>query len=325
VAAPSRVLAVTEWTRRRDAHGARVDAWVGPHLARRQQGLAHPVEDFLFTYYSFSPAALRRWHPGHGAILVDAEEYAGVHGYEVVAGRARVTDALLDARRARLESTVALLRATRDRAGHFGCFGMHEWAMVYRQPAEQVRHRAWPLRLGAAGTDEVVEEHRITCSHFDAFRFFTDAARPLNSLRPTGADRVRFEQPACLHAGMDLYKHAYRLTPLLASELVADCFALARDIRVLDMRASPYDLEALGYLPVRVETPEGKQEYVAAQRAFAERGGSLRDRLIASCEQLLGSLDGDADSRTSPADRPKVGNSPYTGSSHPSSGNQPLI
>lgn len=45
------------------------------------------------------------------------------------------------------------------------------------------------------------------------------------------------------HAGnMDLYKWAYKLSPLVPSELVADCFALAREIRTLDMRASPYDL-----------------------------------------------------------------------------------
>ncbi len=97
---------------------------------------------------------------------------------------------------------------------------------------------------------------------------------------------------------MDLYKHAFRLSPLVPSdgvddaparggELVADCFELARDIRVLDMRASPYDLTELGYSPVRVETAEGKQEYVAAQRSFAERGAPLRGELIAECERLL--------------------------------------
>jgi hypothetical protein len=86
---------------------------------------------------------------------------------------------------------------------------------------------------------------------------------------------------------MDLYKHAFRLAPMVPSELVADCFELARDIRVLDMRASPYDLSDLGHDPVRVETPEGKQEYAAAQRGFAERGAPLRQRLIEECERLL--------------------------------------
>jgi hypothetical protein len=54
---------------------------------------------------------------------------------------------------------------------------------------------------------------------------------------------------------MDLYKWAYKLVPLVPAELVADCFALARDVRVLDMRASPYDLAALGYHPVVVHAP----------------------------------------------------------------------
>jgi hypothetical protein len=162
---------------------------------------------------------------------------------------------------------------------------MHEWAMVYR--TDEVRHAAYPLRLGPAGTDAVVEGHRIACSHFDAYRFFTDPARPLNTLSPGAHDRPAFEQPACLHAGMDLYKHAFRLSPLVASELVADCFELAHDIRVLDMRASPYDLTHLGHEPVRIETAEGKHAYAAAQRAFAERGAPLRDRLVQECKRLL--------------------------------------
>jgi hypothetical protein len=157
--------------------------------------------------------------------------------------------------------------------------------MVHR--ADAIRHD-WPLRLGTTGTDTVVETHRITCSHFDAFRFFTDSARPLNTLRPGRDDRAEFEQPGCLHAGMDLYKHAFRLTPLVPSELVADCFELAWDIRELDMRASPYDLRELGYEPVRIETAEGKAAYVAEQRAFAERGQALRGRLIAALDQVLG-------------------------------------
>jgi hypothetical protein len=71
---------------------------------------------------------------------------------------------------------------------------------------------------------------------------------------------------------------------------VADCFELAREIRVLDMRASPYDLSGLGYAPVRIETAEGKQEYTAAQRAFADRGRPLRRRLLGEVDRLLGAL-----------------------------------
>jgi hypothetical protein len=198
-----------------------------------------------------------------------------------------VSEEYVASQRPLLESLHHLLAATAGRAPNFGCFGMHEWAMVYRLAEDETRHANWPLRLGPEGTDAVVASHRIACSHFDAYRFFTGPARPLNTLSPTSADRPAFEQPACLHAGMDLYKHAFRLTPMIGSDLVADCFELARDIRVLDMRAAPYDLADLGFEPIRVETAEGKQEYAAAQRAFAERGAPLRARLVAECERLL--------------------------------------
>jgi hypothetical protein len=291
------VLAESTWRSRASAHEARVDTWIEPHLSRRRRGERHPVHDFLFTYYSQRPGALRTWHPGWGIGLLGAPEHAEQKGYVseqvVAAGRpagsgtsslTTVSSDHLKDRVALIRSTHRLLAATAARTPTLACFGLHEWAMVHR--ASATRHD-WPLRLGAAGTDAVVESHRIGCSHFDAFRFFTDSARPLNTLRPGRDDRAAYEQPGCLHAGMDLYKHAFRLSPLVPSELVADCFALARDIREVDMRASPYDFSSLGLAPVSIETAEGKQEYVAAQRRFAERGAPLRQRLIAQCERLL--------------------------------------
>lgn len=278
-----RELDRSEWEPRAAAHAARVDAFVAPHLARRESGVKHPVHDFLFTYYSQRPAQLRRWHPGYGVRLLGAPAYDGLKGYDGGA----VTAAHVAAQRPLLESLHRLLTATASRPANFGCFGLHEWAMVHRLADDETRHADWPLRLGGAGTDAVVESHRIACSHFDAYRFFTPSAVPLNALRPTAADRSDFEQPACLHAGMDLYKHAFRLTPMVDSDLVADCFELARDIRVLDMRASPYDLAGLGFEPVRIETPEGKRAYAEAQRGFAERGAPLRARLVAECARLL--------------------------------------
>ncbi|MFC6288395.1 3-methyladenine DNA glycosylase [Nocardioides sp. GCM10027113] len=282
------VLDEAVWHARAAAHAARVDAFVRPHLERRRDRVKHPVHDFLFTYYSQRPAQLRRWHPGFGvALRGGAAEYGGLKGYEVATARdteiVTVDPGYVASQRPLVESIHRLLAATAGRAPQFGCFGLHEWAMVHR--ADETRHD-WPLRLGREGTDAVVESHRIACSHFDAFRFFTDSARPLNTLSPAAHDRPDFEQPGCLHAGMDLYKHAFRLTPMVPSDLVADCFELARDIRELDMRAAPYDLRDLGFEPVRIETPEGKQAYVAAQRAFAERGAPLRQRLVDECVRL---------------------------------------
>ncbi len=85
---------------------------------------------------------------------------------------------------------------------------------------------------------------------------------------------------------MDLYKHAFRLWPLVGSDLVADCFELAWDVRTVDMRAAPYDLSAWGFEPIRIETPEGKQQYAALQRGFARRAAPVRRGLIAVCERL---------------------------------------
>ena len=279
------VLDDAVWRARAAAHEARVDALVGDHLARRGVGVKHPVHDFLFTYYSFRPAQLRRWSPGFGVGCLTTRD--GASSDPRPAPPTEVTTDDVAARRDLVAGIHALLVATAGRPPNFGCFGMHEWAMVYRLDEDETRHPAYPLRLGPSDTDAVVETHRIACSHFDAFRFFTAPARPLNILNPASHDRPAFEQPACLHAGMDLYKHAFRLSPLVPSELVVDCFELARDIRVLDMRASPYDLADLGYEPVLVETPEGKQEYAAAQREFAMRGAPLRQRLIEECQRLL--------------------------------------
>lgn len=102
-----------------------------------------------------------------------------------------------------------------------------------------------------------------------------------NATQPTREGQVWQEQPGCLHAGMDVYKWAHKLTPLVPGDVLLDAFELARDIRVLDMQASPYDLVDLGYAPIRIETPEGKSEYAAAQRAFSERSNDLRRRLLA--------------------------------------------
>jgi hypothetical protein len=143
------------------------------------------------------------------------------------------------------------------------------------------------LRLGAEGTAAVVDSLPVRCSHYDAFRFFTPAARPLNRLQPERALSPELEQCGCLHANMDLYKWAYKLAPFAPSELVADAFALAREIRELDMRASPYDLRAMGLTPVAIETPEGRAEYEALQREFSRRAEPIRARLISLCEALL--------------------------------------
>lgn len=299
----ARVLDAQTWSAREAAHEARVDAATAAHRRRRREGRAHPVEDFLFTYYGHRPGQLRRWHPGAGVALEGAAALPrSSWRFYRREGDAVVLDvaAFVEARGATVEFVTALLAATASRSPQLGCFGLHEWAMAYRLGQDGVRHAAWPLRLGPAGTDRVVEGQRLRCTHADAFRFFSPQARPLNELQPSRERQLALEQPGCLHAGMDLYKFAYKLAPAVPAELVMDCFDLAREIRELDMRASPYDLHALGYEPVPVETAEGRAEYAAAQRGFAERGQRLRALLLGAVRALRALTPDGSSSRARP-------------------------
>lgn len=263
-------------------------AWTGPHQARAARGEKHPVHDFLFEYYRFRPSWLRRWHPGPDIVLQgkSAREFLRWSEYHEADGGIGLNLAHVP-RRESLTWILNLLHVTAERPPHFGCFGLHEWAMVYRQTPAEVRHNQWPLRFPPAELARIVEAQPVRCSHFDAFRFFTAPAQPLNKLSPTRATAPEFEQPGCLHANMDLYKWAFKLAPFTPAELTADCFALARDIREIDMRASPYDLEKLGCTPIKIETPEGRAEYEQHQRDFSDRSQPLRIRLLALCERLL--------------------------------------
>ena len=230
--------------------------------------------------------------------MADAPERAGRRFHRVLPGLGGMdaatvavdVPAFLRARTSQIAFTRRLLAATTAAAGQFGCFGLHEWAMVYRQDESQRRHLDRPLRLGQAGTDDVVREHQIKCTHYDAFRFFTPQARPRNTMQPELASRVDLEQPGCLHASMDIYKWTYKLIPVVPSDLLLDAFSLASAIRELDMRASPYDLSDLGYAPVLIETAAGKAEYVAAQREFSRSAQVLRVRLLRVLDELT-SLD----------------------------------
>jgi hypothetical protein len=279
------VLEEATWRDRQAAHHERVDAWVTPHLDRARRGEQHPVHDFLFTYYSHRPAQLRRWHPGVGVALAGDAPQRDWADYRVGDAGVEVDLARVLARRAEsIKYLSDLLRVTAARRPLFGCFGLHEWAMVYR--TAHIRHESWPLRLSPDELADVVETAPLRCTHYDAFRFFTPAAAPRNMLQLTRAAMPEHEQGGCLHTNMDLYKVAYKLTPLIPSELVGHCFELARDIRELDMRASPYDLRDLGVSPVRIETEDGRASYVATQREFAERAAALRARLLDICNHL---------------------------------------
>jgi hypothetical protein len=290
VAAPPFILAERDWRARQQAHDTRVRAWTDAHQERARRGERHAVHDFLFSYYSFRVAWLRRWHPGPDVALAGdgAREFLRWPEYRETADGVMLDCATLPAHRREFVAWLRdLLVAMQTRPPFFGCHGLHEWAMVYRQTPDEVRHNAWPLRFAPDELARIVESLPVCCSHFDAFRFFTAPARQLNKLQPERTTTPLLEQRGCLHANMDLYKWAHKLAPFTPSELIADCFGLARDIREVDMRASPYDLRALGFAPIAIETPAGRADYETHQREFSARGEPLRARLVALCARLL--------------------------------------
>lgn len=283
------VLSRSEWESRAEAHRARVAPQLARVIERRARGEKHPVEDFLFHYYNLRPSHLEQWHPGVGIVLEDAESRASLPFQRRVArGMTVDVEAFLAKRGATTREAGRLLAASSAATPRFGCFGMHEWAMVYRLSPGETRHPYLKLRFPPEKVAAIVEEVGCRCSHFDAFRFFTPPAKPLNLLTPTRERQAELDQPGCLHVNMDLYKWAGKLLPAVDSELLFDTFLLAREIREVDMAASAYDMRDWGLEPVRVETAEGRAQYAALQRGFAAKAAPLRARLLSVVERIEG-------------------------------------
>lgn len=294
------VLTTAQWHARMDAHIARVQQYTSPWRERRSRKAVHPVYDFLFQYYHYSPGKLETWHPdGHEQLFDTPDARDRFHApfyvteHDVIR---RDVNARTSDERAQHVQTLHVLSSAQARPANFGCYGMHEWAMVYG--GHDVRHaEIAPLRLPQVEVDAFVRSRPVACSHFDAFRFFAPEAKPFNRMPLAWANRYDSEQPGCIHANMDLYRWAYTSMPWIGSDLLWECFALAVELRVLDMEAGPYDLREFGFLPVCVETAEGRDEYQQRQRALAARASVLRARLIDALGATHRSITGDPTAR----------------------------
>jgi hypothetical protein len=283
------------WKARQAAHLDRVGDLADAFAQRRSHGTKHPVEDFLFTYYNLSPAKLKQWVPPLGvAIEASAEDllecpWLASDRFVRQNDRVFLDEAFLTDHTRQLAKWIRdLCDRVSERPTRFRCFGLHEWAMVYRLPAEQIRHQGYELRLTPEELASFVDSQTVCCTHYDAFRFFTPEARPLNAFQPTLETRLDMEQGGCLHTNMDLYKWAGKLLLWCGSDLLGECFANAWTARQLDMRASPYELRALGYEPIPIETPEGRAEYERQQREIAATSEPLRERLRTLATEMVG-------------------------------------
>lgn len=276
-------LPLDQWQHLATSHRIEVKRWTEPYRRRKASHQQHPVYDFLFTYYPFSLGRLEQWHPGIGHSLAcqngSPQRFQSRHYLQLEGIISLNPSSLVSKEITRLKWIHNLLSLTQKRTPHFACYGLHEWAMVYQ--GQNVRHESsTPLRLPQNEIDELVHSRSISCSHFDAYRFFSPSAIEFNKLKPTLDSRQDFEQCGCLHTNMDLYKWASKCMPWVGSDLLWQCFKLALRARELDMRASPYDLSAYGYDPVKIETPQGRTEYEARQREISKQAIPLRQNLI---------------------------------------------
>jgi hypothetical protein len=293
------------WRERLAQHEERLAPFAIERIARMARREKHPVRDFLFEYYAYRPAQLLRWSPGCDVVLENARpgdvewtDFTATDG-----GLVLTAYSFPFHRRSFVRWGLQYLEGIAARPPLYGCFGLHEWAMVYR--TAEVRHPRTPLRVTPETIAATVDSEELCCTHFDAFRFFTPTAVPRNRFRLTRDITDQHDQRGCVHVTIDLYRYAHKISPWVSGELIADTFLLAWKARELDMRASPYDLSCYGLDPIRIETRAGREEYVESQQALAEEAVPLRQRLIAEYRKLVAAT----------ADSPVSGESEWQGES----------
>lgn len=290
--APTTLLKETlpkaEWSRRQTAHKEQVSQKIDGYLKRRQHQRKDPVMDFLFEYYAFRPSHLKRWSPGFGIMLESdsKSDLPEISELRFINGGAFLDpDFFPDDRIRSLKWMLGVLEKSGEKKPSFGCFGMHEWAMVYRR--DSIRHNQIPLRMEKEQLADFVESRPLLCTHFDAFRFFSKPAKPLNKHELSRDTFDQTEQAGCIHTNMDLYKWAFKGFPWISSKTVWDAFKLAVEARHIDMQASPYDLQAYGLDPIKIETEEGRLLYVQKQKEIYRKSMPVRKQLIREYKQLV--------------------------------------
>lgn len=287
------VLTEAQWVERIALHQRRVSPWVRDRLERRSRAGKHAVYDFLFDYYPYSPNKLMTWHPGYGVIL-QGRPPAPVYKqppYEQVRGGVTAAITWLEPRLPRLDLAIRLLQGITSRSPVTGCFALHEWAMVYGLQQSEVRHPYLAMRVTPDEVRDTVNSLGLRCTHIDAYRFYTEEAKPLNATTPTRVTQPDEDQPGCLHAAMDTYKIAGWFSPLISSDLVADAFEVAATARELDMRASPYDVSELGLPAIPIETTHGRRAYAREQESIIHQSAPVRATLLAALQGLRDSYE----------------------------------
>ncbi|RYG93731.1 hypothetical protein EON65_58480 [archaeon] len=267
----------------------------------------------MHRYYRYTTDDLLKYSPGLDVVLRDVDPSKREHNSLVFCthlqydcnnktgfhDKASIWQMLTDSRGkfqgADLVHNRDVLRRTSSKPPFFGCFGLHEWAMLYsgrrvEGSSSISRHQEkLALRVTQQTIDDLVEKGGLKCTHFDAWRFFHPATKAWNMIPSMSRTNQRvYEQPGCVHSNMDLFKYAFQLYPFLSSSLLRASLSLALHARHIDMRASPYDVSLyVSGDPLEVETEEGRMQYVKEQGELYERGKGVRREILELYEDLL--------------------------------------
>ena len=129
-----------EWTDLAVQHRKRMESLLYPEHAehgstlkeRRHAVDQHPIYNFLHTYYRYSAESLMRYSPGPGVRLLDTDMTSNsglLHSVLLL---------LCCGRSVHRQDKLNSLRQPRDfmntidKQPVFSCYGLHEWAMLYK-------------------------------------------------------------------------------------------------------------------------------------------------------------------------------------------------
>lgn len=188
----------------------------------------------------------------------------------------------------------AILQQTLRQEPVLHCHNLHEWAMQYQpegapEPPSAKYQRHLRLRVSRQIINETVERKGVKCTHVDALKYFAPAAGELNQhgVNLPRSRQLELEQPACVHAQMDLLKYVLRLQPFCNAKLIVKVLQVALNARRLDVAASPYDASDFGVEPICIETPEGRSLYRKLQAKQMMEAEPVRKELLRAHEVFL--------------------------------------
>jgi hypothetical protein len=221
----STIVPLSEWFLKAEQHAMKIDSLLYPPGVtlkhRMHSAKSHPIFNFLWRYYRFTASSLTRYSRGMGVILQDADESA--HGSIILSNSMTSFDNIgcsYDVNQIEGLPPFAQFgkkRLTRnrdillERKPFFGCFGLHEWAMLFsgnkntakspvndalisdsitqnkselQSDTKQQEEEALSLRLPQSTIDSVVNATPLRCTHYDAWRFFRPEAKDMNVIAP---------------------------------------------------------------------------------------------------------------------------------------------